>query len=120
VTFRSVPLWLLASLVGAGCGSPTQLPDRCTAPVAAITPAAPILAVGDSLALAASYTGAVECRPAVPPAQLHWASSDTVTASVDSLGGIVAARHVGQAFISVHAPSSSAVLGGAAVRVTAP
>jgi uncharacterized protein YjdB len=120
MTFRSVPLWVVVSLAGAGCGSPTQLPDRCTAQVAAITPGAPILAVGDSLALVASYTGAVECRPNVPATELHWASSDTVTASVDSLGGIVAARHVGQAFISVHAPASSAVLGGAAVRVTAP
>jgi hypothetical protein len=66
------------------------------------------------------YIGALECRPNVPASDLHWASSDTITATVDSLAGIVAARRVGQALITVHAPTSTSVLGGEVVRVTAP
>jgi hypothetical protein len=118
--FRPVYLWGVASLIATGCGTPSELPDRCTAQVAAITPDAPILAVGDSLALVAGYVGALECRPGVPATELHWASSDTITATVDSLAGIVAARRVGQTFITVHAPASTGVLGGEIVRVTEP
>jgi len=113
-------LWWVASLIATGCAAPSELPDRCTAQVAAITPDAPILAVGDSLALVAGYVGALECRPNVPATDLHWASSDTMTATIDSFAGIVAARRVGQAFITVHAPTSASVLGGEVVRVTAP
>jgi hypothetical protein len=118
--FRPVYVWGLASLITAGCATPSELPDRCTAQVAAITPDSPILAVGDSLALVAGYVGAVDCRPGVPATELHWASSDTIVATVDSLAGIVAARRVGQAFITVHAPTSTSVLGGEVVRVTEP
>jgi hypothetical protein len=76
--------------------------------------------VGDSLALVAGYVGALECRPVVPATELHWASSDTIAATVDSLAGIVAARRLGQAVITVHAPVSTTVLGGEVVRVTEP
>jgi hypothetical protein len=120
VRLRLLHLLGVTSLLVMGCGSPSEMPDHCTAQVAAITPGAPILAVGDSLALTAQYVSAVECRPDVPASALHWASSDTVTATIDSLAGIVAARRVGQAFISVHAPGSTSVLGGELVRVSAP
>jgi hypothetical protein len=117
---RPVYVCGVASLITTACSTPSELPDRCTAQVAAITPDAPILAVGDSLALVAGYVGAVECRPGVPATELRWASSDTIVATVDSLAGILAARRVGQAFITVHAPASTSVLGGEVVRVTEP
>ena len=118
--FRPAYVCGLASLITAGCATPSEPPDRCTAQVAAITPDSPILAVGDSLVLVAGYVGAVECRPDVPATELHWASSDTLVATADSLAGLVAARRVGQVFITVHAPTSTSVLGGEIVRVTEP
>lgn len=112
---------LVAGLLGlGGCSSSPLFPDRCTVFVATISPPAPSLAVGDSLTLTAAYTGAVACQPDVPASELHWSSSDTAVAPVDSLRGVVRARQAGTAEITVHAPGEHAVLGGTPVSVTGP
>ena len=116
----ALPL-LAAGLLGlCGCNSPTLFPDRCTVAVVTVSPPAPSLAVGDSLTLTAAYTGAVACQPDVPASGLHWSSSDTAVATVDSLRGVVRARQAGTAGITVHAPGEERVLGGTPVSVIGP
>jgi uncharacterized protein YjdB len=116
-------LLALASLPAAACDytSLSTNPDQCFVVVVAIAPATASVAVGESIQLSASYNQvSVDCLPGVPASALHWQSEDTTIVSVDSLSGVVTGRRVGQATVSVHAPTSSRVLGGALVKVTGP
>ena len=97
----SVLLLSVIILVGlsACAGDPSSVslvaPD-CTLPGPTVSPPSATLHVGDTL----HATAAITICEGVPTSRVfHWRSSDTVNASVDSITGLVRARHPGTASI---------------------
>jgi Bacterial Ig-like domain (group 2) len=112
---------LIAFALAGACADTTNLPDRCFVIVASVAPAAPALAVDDTVRLAATYSNvAAECLPAVPASSLVWRSSDAGVATVDSASGLVTAIAAGTAQVSAFAPGGTQVLGLAFIVVTGP
>ncbi|HXY70826.1 MAG TPA: Ig-like domain-containing protein [Gemmatimonadales bacterium] len=124
VNLASTVLAAAASiLVVAGCGRETTAAQQrtCSAPVVAVSPAAPELGVGDSLGMAAAYiTAGDPCNPAVPAAALRWATTDPTLATVDSVRGLVTAVRKGNVGITVHEADSARVLGTTVVHAYTP
>src|SRR6266545_4825646 len=89
---------VLVSVVAA-CGSSDVInPDRCFILVAHVEPAAPVLQLGDTVTVRASFfqSAAPECLPSdTTSAGLRWISSDTGVISVDAAAGRLTARRPG-------------------------
>jgi Bacterial Ig-like domain (group 2) len=99
--------------------SPT--PDRCFIIVAEIAPPAPVVTVGESLQLTATYNAvSPDCLPDVPASALHWQSSNAGIATVDSTQGLLTGHRAGRTEVTVHAPGSAAVLGSTEAQVSGP
>jgi uncharacterized protein YjdB len=80
--------------------------------VVAVSPASVTLHPGDTLRL--QVTGGAGCTPFT---EWRWRSSDTLVASVDSIGGLVRARSRGVATAIAEAVSDRNVKGAAAITV---
>ena len=122
--FGRFMLVVAAELPPIGCDSSTASPipsDRCFIIVAKIAPTAPVVVVGQSLQLTATYSDvAADCLPDVPASALHWQSSNADIATIDSTGGLLTGHRAGQTEITVHAPGSPSVLGSTEARVSGP
>lgn len=113
---------ILIAVVGiASCSSEPTPPDGCTAPGLVFTPAAPAVAVGDTLRLSTAYaSGAALCTPHTPANQLRWTSSNASVAQVDSIGALVTGAQAGSAYLHVHAPGQPVLADSLLVRVYVP
>lgn len=93
-------------------------PDECNIRLADITPLLPTLAVGDTLTLHAKLLGPSPCLPAnLTEADLRWFTGDSAVVALDSVSGLVRARKIGGAIISVGFKGQSAGLAAIEVRV---
>jgi hypothetical protein len=114
---------VLGSLAAA-CGSRDIInPDRCFILVARLEPAAPVLQLGDTVTMRASFfpNVAPECLPSdTTAAGLRWISSDTGAITVDAAAGRLTARRPGWAQILVLPVGSGRVLGTTFAQVLEP
>lgn len=118
---RALGLSAAAAIVLLGCIGPSEPQENCAAPALSILPSAPVLAIGDTLTLTASYSplpGA--CAPEFPTGTLRWRSTDTLVAAVDSVSGVVTARADGRVNIYVHPAGTLQQLGAVRLYVFPP
>lgn len=95
----------------AACGSFTPTPDHCFVMIARITPAAPVVTVGQSLHLTVTYNAvAPDCLPDVPASALLWKSAAPAIATIDSVQGLLGGLQPGQTEITVHVPGSTSIV----------
>jgi hypothetical protein len=117
-----------ALLAGAAACSSDVFPpvDRCFILVARIVPEGPVLDIGDTMTLRASFGGRTgECVPAdTTPAALRWIAEQPGAITVDSVSGLLTAHRPGWSGIIVvprnGGPGGGPVLGTTAASVREP
>lgn len=103
----------------AACNSFT--PDHCFVMIARITPAAPVVTVGQSLQLTVTYNDVGrDCLPDVPASALLWKSAAPAVATIDSVQGLLRGLQAGQTEVTVHVPGSTSSVAVTEVKVRQP
>jgi len=118
----SVPCVMVVA--AAACRSSDVInPDRCLIFVAQIDPAAPVLQLGDTVTMRATFSHSVspECLPTdTTAAGLRWISSEPAAITVDPTAGRLTARRPGWAQIMVVPVGGGRVLGTTFAKVLEP
>jgi hypothetical protein len=108
----------------AACRSSDVInPDRCFILVAQVDPAAPVLQLGDTLTMRATFSHNVspECLPSdTTAAGLRWISSDPASITVDPAAGRLTALRPGWAQILVVPIGGGGTLGTTFAKVLEP
>ena len=105
------------ALAAGACASDGSGPETCDITVS-FTPAAPRLATGDSLQLAAVLSRPPGCPSS--PVTLSWTSSDPGMVTVDAVTGLVTAKAAGTVTIEVSKAGAASTLGSIMVTAFAP
>jgi hypothetical protein len=115
---------VLVPVAAAACRSSDIIrTDRCFILVAAVQPAGPVLQIGDTMTLRASFFPDVapECLPRdTTVAGLRWVSSDPGALTIDPVAGRLTARRPGWAQIIVEPVGGGGVLGTTFASVLEP
>lgn len=102
-------------LAAAGCRSSDIIrADHCFILVAGVVPAGPVLQIGDTMTLRASFSPNVspDCLPRdTTAAGLRWISSDPAALTIDPVAGRLIAQRAGWAQIIVEPVGGGGVLG---------
>lgn len=107
------PALLIQAACHDGVARVVQTEPDCVLIGPTVSPASATLHPGDTLRVHASYS---PC-PTGPAPSFRWRSSDTVTAAVDSLTGLVRARTPGQATVVATLLSEPTLKGAMALQV---
>lgn len=120
--FESV--MLAATVVACGSSDAIHLTtDSCQMPVVQVKPALPVLQLGDTVTMRASFIQGAppECLPSdTTAASLRWSSADTADITIDPAVGRLTARRPGWAEIVVVPAGSHRMLGGTVAEVLEP
>ncbi len=118
------PLLLCAGALACGKGNSLAGPvppisDRCFIIVASLQPSGPVLAIGDTVRMHASYLDPNgSCLPSVAASALVIRSLNPAVATVDSATGLVTAVAAGHADVGAFLPGTDNQVPGAATVVT--
>ena len=107
---RILPYAVLSMLLYGGCSRQDEEPVAPSVITITLTPASPVLHVGETLSLGAEVKGASG------PATLDWSSGDEKVATVNGIGR-VKGMAAGRVLITVKLAPNSAIMGAVTVTV---
>lgn len=94
-------------------------PDPCRTSPITVSPDRVSFAVGDTVLMLATLTGAPECLPlALRMGKLRWRTDDSTVARVSAVKGYLVAKGAGVSMVTVYFPADSTVWGEVPVTVT--
>lgn len=109
----------LTGLGALACATESLTSDPCLTSPITVSPDRISFAVGDTVLMLATLTGAPQCLPlSLRMGKLRWNTTDSTVARISAVKGYLVAKGPGESMVTVYYPADSSVWGQVPVTVT--